>query len=67
MVKILNNLFASDVSRLVVKNSSIIMMMMMMNAAEHSIIGHAEKGSASPDPVVLVDLAGQVKHQHEVS
>jgi len=32
-----------------------------------SVILHAEKGSTAPDPVVLVDLAGQVQHEDEVS
>ena len=32
-----------------------------------SVITHAEQGRATPDPVVLVDLAGQVKHEDEVS
>ena len=37
-----------------------------LTRAHCSVIGHAEECGAAPDPVVLVDLAGQVEHQHEV-
>jgi len=32
-----------------------------------SVIRHAEQGGTPPNPVVLVDLAGQVEHEDEVS
>ena len=42
------------------------MWQLLLGRRNRSIVSHAEQGCASPDPVVGVDLAGQVEHEDEV-